>query len=67
MRGFADASGLTLNDVVFANFLYELDSYCTAVVVRDVNGNIFHERNLDFYFANDTRPIIYIGEFYKKG
>jgi len=47
------------------NYLYELDAYCTSLVARLSNGTIILARNLDFYFPNETRKIMYIAHFYR--
>ena len=47
------------------NSLYELDAWCTAIVSKFRNGTLFMARNLDFYFANETRKVSYIGKFYR--
>ena len=63
MEGVSKYSGIELDDIVLANFIYEIDSYCTAFLTKDVNGNIYHHRMLDFYFPNESKAIVYIGEF----
>ncbi len=46
------------------NFLYELDAYCTSIVGKMSNGTLFLSRNLDFYFPEVTRKVLYIAKFY---
>jgi len=48
MRGLANASGLTLDDIVFFNVIYELSAACTSIVAQDKDGNVIHGRNADF-------------------
>lgn len=47
------------------NSLYELDAWCTSIVGRFPNGTAYIARNLDFYFANESRRLSYIGRFYR--
>lgn len=47
------------------NYLYELDAYCTSVVARMDNGTLLLARNLDFYFPNETKAILFIAKFYR--
>ena len=45
------------------NSLYELESWCTSVIVRLSNGTIIHGRNLDFDNADAMRGITYNARF----
>lgn len=65
MEGIADALELSTNEVMMMNFLYELDAYCTSVIIRNANGTLMMLRNLDFYFPNETRRTLYIAKFYR--
>jgi hypothetical protein len=47
------------------NFVYEFDSYCTSIVVKLQDNSIVHLRNLDFYFPDTMKEIMYIGKFYR--
>lgn len=67
MSGIADALDKDYYEVMMMNFLYELDAYCTTSVVRMPNGEINMFRNLDFYFPNETRKILYVARFYRGG
>jgi penicillin V acylase-like amidase (Ntn superfamily) len=58
----ADALGVPHNVLFMTNHIYELDAFCTSIVARDNNGKIIVERNLDFYFAEETRKLLYIGK-----
>jgi hypothetical protein len=62
--GIAEVLERPTYQVLMLNSLYELDAWCTAIVGRLSNGTIFMARNLDFYFANETRKVAYIGRFY---
>jgi len=48
MQGLADASGLTLGDIVFFNVIYELSAACTSIVAQDKDGYVIHGRNAGF-------------------
>lgn len=61
----AEMAGIETHLAVLMNFVYEFDSYCTSLIARLSNGQIIHQRNLDFYFANVTREITYIAKFYR--
>ncbi len=65
MEGIAEVLGRSTHEVMMLNYLYELDAYCTSIVTRLNNGSIILARNLDFYFPNETRKILYIGKFYR--
>ena len=42
---------VTIGKALLINSLYELESWCTSVIVRMNNGTIIHSRNLDFDLA----------------
>ncbi|KAF2356107.1 Acid ceramidase N-terminal [Trinorchestia longiramus] len=48
LQGIADASGLQLEQITFYNIFYEIFSFCTSIVLQDVQGELYHGRNLDF-------------------
>ena len=56
---------MSINEVLMMNYLYELDAYCTSIVARLSNGTILLARNLDFYFPEQSRKILYIAHFYR--
>ena len=65
MEGIAKALDRQTNEVMMLNYLYELDAYCTSIVAKSTNNSIIFARNLDFYFANETRKILYIAKYYR--
>ena len=65
IQGIAEVLGLPNHEVMLMNYLYELDAYCTTLVARLPNGTLVMERNLDFYFPNETRTILYLAKFYR--
>ncbi|GAA6068165.1 N-acylsphingosine amidohydrolase (acid ceramidase) 1a [Tachysurus ichikawai] len=48
IKGIASVSGVPLGEVVLFNIFYEVFTVCTSVVAEDLNGKIYHARNLDF-------------------
>ncbi|XP_062855851.1 N-acylsphingosine amidohydrolase (acid ceramidase) 1a [Trichomycterus rosablanca] len=48
IKGIAAASGVPLGEIVLFNIFYEVFTVCTSVVAEDVNGKLYHARNLDF-------------------
>ncbi|KAK1804094.1 hypothetical protein P4O66_020137 [Electrophorus voltai] len=48
IKGVAVVTGVPLGEVVLFNIFYEVFTVCTSVVTEDLNGNIYHARNLDF-------------------
>eukprot|EP00347_Sterkiella_histriomuscorum_P004243 403361198 len=65
IQGMAEAAGIETHLAVMLNFVYEFDSYCTSLIARLSNGQIVHQRNLDFYFADHSRELVYIAKFYR--
>ncbi|XP_060783852.1 N-acylsphingosine amidohydrolase (acid ceramidase) 1a [Neoarius graeffei] len=48
IKGIASASDVPLGEVMLFNIFYEVFTVCTSVVAEDLNGNVYHARNLDF-------------------
>ncbi|KAG7329240.1 hypothetical protein KOW79_007414 [Hemibagrus wyckioides] len=48
IKGIASVSDVSLGEVVLFNIFYEVFTVCTSVVAEDLNGNIYHVRNMDF-------------------
>lgn len=67
ITALSDISGLPFNQIFLVNFVYELWSACTSVVVRDKNNLIFHGRNLDYPFQQYFSKLVATGHFYKNG
>jgi len=34
--------------IAFLQLYYEIDNFCTSIVAENINGTIFHARNLDY-------------------
>ena len=54
---------VTLGKALLINSLYELESWCTSVIVRMNNGTIIHSRNLDFDLAKQMQKVTYNARF----
>ena len=74
MVGIAKAVDRPANRVLVANIFYELTAYghggdggATSIVAEDINGTIFHGRNLDFKFTDTLRDLTITVNFYSKG
>lgn len=61
----AEIANIDTHLAVMLNYVYEFDSFCTSIVARLSDGTIIHQRNLDFYFPENTRNITYIAKFYR--
>ena len=59
MEGIGEILGFSTHEVVMINYLYELDAYCTSIIGKMSNNSVFLARNLDFYYPEETRKILY--------
>lgn len=59
MRGVASASGLSEEDVLIFNMMYEIEGGCTSIVAQDPSGRLVHGRNVDFglFFGEDWQHL----------
>ncbi|XP_002405171.3 acid ceramidase isoform X2 [Ixodes scapularis] len=48
MKALSNLTGLPLGEVILYNVFYEFFTVCTSIVAEDLNGNLYHARNLDF-------------------
>ncbi|XP_059154122.1 acid ceramidase-like [Physella acuta] len=48
IKGFADAAGINLGEMILYNLFYEFFTVCTSIVAEDPSGALYHVRNLDF-------------------
>ncbi|GMR57535.1 hypothetical protein PMAYCL1PPCAC_27729, partial [Pristionchus mayeri] len=48
IKAMADLTGIPIEEVSLLNLFYEISNLCTSLVAVDVNGKVFHGRNLDF-------------------
>ena len=55
-------SGLSIEQLITANIVYDLTAFCTSIVVRTAEGKILHARNQDFpvTLRNDTINLLYV-------
>lgn len=58
---------MTVADAVLLNALYELEAWCTSIVVQMKNGTIIHARNLDFDNPDVMRSVTYRARYFKNG
>lgn len=60
--GMSNATGIGVEDFMLLNVFYELSSSCSAIVAQDIQGEIYHARNLDFglLLGWDTTNDVYI-------
>ena len=54
---------ITMGKVLLINSLYELESWCTSIIVRMENGTIIHSRNLDFDMPETMKYVTYNARF----
>jgi len=64
IEGIASILEIPTHELLMINYLYELDAYCTSIVARMNNGTVFLARNLDFYFPEMTRKLLFNAQFY---
>jgi len=65
MEGIGEVLGFSTHEIVMINYLYELDAYCTSIIAKMSNNTVFLARNLDFYFPEETRKVLYNAHFYR--
>ena len=58
-----DSPDMTTSELVFANCLYELQSFCTSIVASQADGTIVHGRVMDFDYNEYLRSIAYKAKF----
>ena len=54
-----DSKEVTMSLAVLINTLYEIEAWCTSVIVRRPDGVIIHQRNLDFEIADVFRKVVH--------
>ncbi len=47
--------------------MFEFVSYCTSLIVKQMDGTLMHMRLLDFNLSEDLKNITYIGSFERNG
>ncbi|CAE7381010.1 Asah1, partial [Symbiodinium necroappetens] len=59
MRGIANATGISEEEILFVNMMYEIEGGCTSIVAQDADGHVVHGRNLDFglFFGEDWKHL----------
>eukprot|EP01083_Nonionella_stella_P295191 1003258_1 len=58
----SNCSGLTIDQLITVNIVYDLSAFCTSIVARTKDGKILHARNQDFptVLRNDTVNLLYV-------
>ena len=70
LQGIVDGVGskdVTMSLAVLINTLYEIESWCTSVIIRRDDGIIIHQRNLDFEISDVFTKVVHEARFYKNG
>ena len=59
---FSNCSGLSIQNLITINIIYDLTAFCTSIVCVTTDGKILHARNQDFptVLRNDTLNMIYV-------
>lgn len=47
-EGIAEVLGIPTSQVLGANYIYEVTSFCTSIIAKEKDGSIMHMRILDF-------------------
>ena len=58
----SNCSGLTIQQLITVNIIYDLTAFCTSIVCVTTDGQILHARNQDFptVLRNDTVNMVYV-------
>ncbi|XP_064597794.1 N-acylethanolamine-hydrolyzing acid amidase-like [Liolophura sinensis] len=67
IKGVAKIFGLPLGEMVLLNIIYDMTAFCTSVVAQDSAGNIWHTRNLDYYYGDVLRNMTIVVNFQRNG
>ncbi|XP_034287135.1 N-acylethanolamine-hydrolyzing acid amidase [Pantherophis guttatus] len=67
IRGLSEIFGINVGDGVLLNLAYEFTAFCTSIVAQDKQGNIYHGRNMDYYFGDYLSKITIDVDFIKDG
>jgi N-acylethanolamine-hydrolysing acid amidase len=62
-----DQKEMTMAKCILINALYEIESWCTSIIVKQSDGSIIHARNLDFDNPAGMRKVTYRVTFTKDG
>ncbi|KAG8454269.1 hypothetical protein GDO86_000784, partial [Hymenochirus boettgeri] len=57
IRGIAKTLSLSAGDIVMLNLMYEANAFCTSIITQDTKGNIYHGRNLDYFYSDILRKL----------
>lgn len=67
LTGVAHIVGLPFARLVAFNFLQEVATLCTSVLIKALDGRMLLARNLDFDFAPVLSDLAYEARFIQKG
>lgn len=65
VESMATVTNITFAEAIFLNFMYEYNSHCTSIVVRNATGYILHGRNLDYDYGDSLRKTVIELHWYK--
>merc|ERR1712228_453135 len=62
IKYLSQCSGLSIEQLITANIVYDLTAFCTSIIARTADGKILHARNQDFpvTLRNDTVNLLYV-------
>jgi len=63
LEGMAYSLGVDAHLVIFLQYVYEFSAFCTSSVIKQTDGTIVLDRNLDFAFSETMRNITYIAHY----
>ena len=67
IHGLSQYTGIPLGKLLLYNILHEITSFCTSIVVEDINGGIIHGRNLDFGLTDTLKESVIIVDVKRSG
>ena len=67
MLGIAEVLDLPMSRSLFANYVYDISTFCTSIVARQADGTIIHGRNLDIFPTDLIRDVTFNAQYMKNG
>jgi len=62
-----ELEGLTMGECIFVNMIYDIESFCSAIIAKQTDGTIIHGRMMDFEATGMMKGLVYRGEYYRNG
>jgi len=59
MTGIADELGVKVHSAILLNFMIDVETYCSQIIVRQPDGTLLHSRTVDYGPKDKFRKIIY--------